>query len=380
MSHIASEMKFLLHLCCSLFAGAVVALAQDRGEPLDPAGYLTKHDVDFDGIGPKVYVLPAPRHVSRRDALAEAYWANADFEAEINRALDMRHFLAEFRHLGNADRLGRWALAGTPDVREWDAMVAREISRENYADACGILHLQAFRSLSTGATNRGLELLLSALQQAQRTGNDADIAAIRYNLANVYLLRDDTEQARAFLEDAHASAVRRADIIEQGNTLVKLALARARAGDHAWAEDNIIHKAIPLFNKSKAHERKAIAWHTLAKIYRSHGKHTEAQWFLIQARELAESHHLRAHLAEIEYLLALSKFSQKNYPIAEPEFIRANELANAEGNEMLQLAIADKLGQIYLAENNLDKAEQALTEYQNLRNFLFPDRQIEIGP
>jgi len=50
----------------------------------------------------------------------------------------------------------------------------------------------------------------------------------------------------------------------------------------------------------------------------------------------------------------------------------------AEGNDMLQLAIADKLGRIYLAENKLDKAKQTLTEYQNLRNFLFPNRQIEI--
>jgi len=368
-------MRVLFYLYCSLFAGAVVALAQDRSDPLDPSGYLKKYHVDFDGVGPKVYLLPAPQHVPPIDLLAESYRAKADFEVEINRALDIQRFLAEFRQMGNADHLDRWTFAGTPDAQQWDAMVAQELGHNNYAGAYAILNLQAFLSLRSGTTlNRSLELLLSALQQAQKTGNEEDIAAIRYNLGNAYLLRGDTEQARAFLEDAHASAVRRADIIEQGNTLVKLAVAQAQAGDHASAEDNIIHKAIPLFNKAKAHERKAIAWHTLAKIYRSYDKHTQAQWFLIQARELAESHNL---LTEIEYLLALSKFSQKNYPIAQREFIRANEMADTEGNEMLQLAIADKLGQIYLAENKLDEAEQTLTAYHNLRNVLFPKRQIE---
>jgi len=366
-------MRFLFYLYCCLFAG--VALAQDGVGPLDPAGYLTKYDVDFDGVGPKVYVLPAPKPAPRRDLLAESYRANADFEVEIIRALDVQHFLAEFRHVGNAHDIGRRCFSGRTDVREWEETAVQEIDRKNYAEACGILHFQAFRSLSNGAMDRGLELLLIALQQAQKTGNDADIATIRYNLGNVYLLRDDPEQARSFLEEAHASAVRRADIIEQGNTLVKLALVQARAGDHASAEDRIIHEAIPLLSKAKAHERKAIAWRSLAKIYRSDHKHTEAQWFLIQARELAKSQSLRA---EIEYLLALSKFSQKNYPIAQREFIRAKEMA--ESNEMLQLAIADKLGQIYLAENKRDKAEQTLTEYQTLRNFLFPNRQIEIGP
>jgi len=371
MSRTAFEMRFLFCLYCGLLT--VAAQGQDRSDPLDPAGYLTKYDVDFDGVGPRVYVLPAPQPAPPRDLLAESYRANVDFEVEINRALDMQHFLAEFRHLGNVADLDRWGFSGTPDLREWDERVAQEIGRKNYASVYGILHLQAFRSLKTGALSRGLELLLAALQQAQETGNDADIAAIRYNLGNAYLLRGDTKQARTFLEEALASAVRRADIIEQGNTIVKLASVQARAGDHASAEDKIIHKAIPLFNKAKAHGRKAVAWRTLAKIYRSDHKHTEAQWFLIQARELAESHHLRA---EIEYLLALSKFSQENYPIAQREFIRANEMA--EGNKMLQLAIADKLGQIYLAEDKRDKAKQALTEYQKLRNALFPDRQIEI--
>jgi len=376
MSHITFEMKFLLYLYCSLFAGAVVALAQDRAEPLDPAGYLTKYDVDFDGVGPEVYVLPTPRHQPKRDLLVESYQAKADFEAEINWALDVQHFLAEFRQVGNADYLDRWVFGGTPDAQQWDTMVAQELGRKNYTGAYSILHLQAFRSLKTGAFDRGLELLLGALQQAQKTRNDADIATIRYNLANLYLLRNNVEQAGAFLADAHASAVRRADIIEQGNTLIKQALVQARAGDYASAEDNIIHRAIPIFNKIEAHDRKVIAWLTLAKIYRSHRLHTEAQWFLLQARELAESHNFRTDLAEIEYLLALSKISQRNYPMAEREFIHANKMADAEGNKMLQLAILDKLGQVYLAENKRDKAQRILTEYQNLRNFLFPKQQI----
>lgn len=45
------------------------------------------------------------------------------------------------------------------------------------------------------------------------------------------------------------------------------------------AELDIIRKAIPLYNKSKAYGDKIIAWQQLAQVYFDQNKFTEAQWF-----------------------------------------------------------------------------------------------------
>ena len=42
--------------------GLLTALSSYAQEsyPKDPAGYITKYDANFDGIGPQIYFLPAP--------------------------------------------------------------------------------------------------------------------------------------------------------------------------------------------------------------------------------------------------------------------------------------------------------------------------------
>jgi len=133
----------------------------------------------------------------------------------------------------------------------------------------------------------------------------------------------------------------------------------------------IIRKAIPLLNKAKAYDQKVDAWVALAKIYQWQNKHTEAQWFLIQARDLAVKRNVTNDLAVIEYMLAFSKQVQKNYTVAEQEFIRADKLAQLEQNKLLQLAIADRLGQVYMERNDIPNAENTLRSYQTLRRELF---------
>src|SRR5690606_12198865 len=118
----------------------------------------------------------------------------------------------------------------------------------------------------------------------------------------------------------------------------------------------------------------------LARIYQLQNKHTEAQWFLIQARDLANSKNFNEELAEIEYMLAFSKFVQKNYNVAKKEFLQADELAKSEENKLLQLAIIDKLGQIYMTQSDFNNAEAALLYYQDLRTELLnKDKKLLIA-
>ena len=86
---------------------------------------------------------------------------------------------------------------------------------------------------------------------------------------------------------------------------------------------------------------------------------------------MALKHNLTADLAEIEYMLAFSKSAQQNFKVAQQEFLNANKLAKSEDNKLLQLAIADRLGQIYMDEDKFAEAQVALDDYLLLRLELF---------
>lgn len=335
----------------------------------DPAGYVNKYDAGFNGVGPKVYVLPAPR--TKAEILADSYAGKVYFQDSIERALDFQQLVEEFKPTSNLSNI-QYLLAPEPQTAlAWNGLIEKEIARENYSAAYGLLHAYAAASLREGAVHQTLGLLESALKNAQKTPNLLDIAIIQYNLGNVYLYDNNILQAGVFQEAFYKNALKQQSVVEQANSLVKIALIQAHDKDYRSAENNIIRKAIPLLNRAKAYDRKIIAWQTLAKIYQFQNKHTEAQWFLIQARTLAQSKNLQNELAEIEYMLASSKFVQKNFKVAQKEFLQADELAKTEDNKLLQLAIVDKLGQIYMTQRDLPKAEDALEDYETLKKELF---------
>ncbi|KGE14866.1 tetratricopeptide repeat protein [Sphingobacterium deserti] len=368
-----SFVKYAIHISSImlLLTVALPAISQEQSVPLDPAGYITKYDTKFNGVGPAVYVLPAPR--TRQELLTDSYAAKVDFQDSIDRALDFQRLLEDFKPTSNFSNIQYLLTPQPSSALAWNTLIQEELKRGNYNTAYGILHAYAAASLRDGSVPQTLGLLQTALQHAQKTTNTVDIAIIQYNLGNLYLFDKNIQQAGFFQEAFYKSAMKQQSIVEQANSLVKIALIQAHDKDYRSAENNIIRKAIPLLNRAKAYDRKIIAWESLAKIYQMQNKHTEAQWFLIQARDLAKSKNYMSELAEIEYMLAFSKFNQQNYRVAQKEFIQANALAETEDNKLLQLAIADKLGQIYMQQLDLNKAEDALERYQNLRLELFKD-------
>ncbi|PRD50706.1 tetratricopeptide repeat-containing protein [Sphingobacterium gobiense] len=356
----------------ALGLGTTYAQMQQIDSPLDPAGYINKYNTDFEGIGPRVYVLPAPR--TREELLTDSYKQKLSFQDSIDRALDLQQLIAEFKTT-RAEMNVRYLLSPMPDTASaWNELVEREVGQGNYNTAYGLLHTYALLSLKEGTISQTLGLLQSALQHAQKTPNATDIAVIQYNLANIYLYDKNIQQAGYFQEAYYNTAVQQKSVIDQANSLLKIALIQAYDQDYRSAENNIIRKAIPLLNRAKAYEQKIIAWQTLARIYQLQNKHTEAQWFLIQARDLANKKNFSRELAEIEYMLASSKFVQKNYNVAKKEFLQAGELAKSEDNKLLQLAIVDKLGQIYITQRDFNNAETALHDYQDLRSEIFGNR------
>lgn len=346
---------------------ATPALAQQK--KLDPSGYILKYDTEFEGIGPKVYLLPAPR--SRTEQLQDSYVEIVGFQDSIQRALQYLRLIEAWKNTSNNANVLQLLTPAPKTTADWNSLVANYTNEENYAMTTGILNEYAKMRILRKETSQAVGVLESALQQAMQQQHTQDIGVIRSNLSSLLVYNKNYMEAGTYEEAYYNQAVTNKSIVDQASSLVKIALIQAYDKDYKSAENNIIRKAVPLFNKAKSYEGKTMAWLILAEIYQMQNKHTEAQWFLIQARELARDKDFKNDLAEIEYMLASSKYIQNNLSISKKELNTAFELAKKEDNRYLQLAIVEKLGRINLQENKIDEAEKQLATYWRIRKELF---------
>ncbi|MBE8722880.1 tetratricopeptide repeat protein [Sphingobacterium pedocola] len=345
------------------------SIAQRKEAVLDPAGFVTKYNTSFAGIGPKVYVLPAPR--TKEEMLRDTFAEILSFQDSIQQAIIYQRLVSDFKSTNNEGLVKTIVNPLPQDELTWNTVIERNIQQENYGIAYGLLNEYANQSLSIEQINRAISLLESALQHANKQQNIHDRGIIQSNLSSLLIYSKKFIEAGNYEEAYYQQAVKDKSIVEQAESLVKIAKIQAQDKDFKSAENTIIRKAIPLFNRSKHYEGKILAWQELASIYQMQNKHTEAQWFLIQARDLAETKKFPNELAEIEYMLASSKFIQKNYSVAKKELDRANNLARKENNKLLQLAIVEKLGRINMIQHNTDDAAENLEHYWALRAELF---------
>jgi tetratricopeptide (TPR) repeat protein len=335
----------------------------------DYTGAIKKYDASFNGIGPEVYFLPPPK--TANEILAENYTEKKSFSKEIARQLLFQRLLLQLKSTNNVGHF-RYLLNPMPATASaWNDAVELQKKSQNWIAGYALANEAALFSIKNDDNSHAIEFLYDALSLSNRTDNKDDIATINMNISNFQLYRGDFVRAEESAQNFHSYAMTSKSYLEQANAWLLIAMARAGQGNFKAAENNIIRSAIPLFNKAKAYEGKIFAWEMLAEIYFKQHKLTEAQWFLLQARDLAKAKKLSSELAEIEYLLAASKQQDGNYKVAVKEFIQAAELASAENNKQLSLAILDKLGEVYLVMKDYPSADQTYKAYLQLKNELY---------
>ncbi|WP_433901907.1 tetratricopeptide repeat protein [Sphingobacterium puteale] len=358
--------RLLTALILTLGMSGKVAAQQ---APKDYTGAIKKYDTSFRGVGPEVYFLPPPK--TENEIIKDNYSDKKGFSKEIARQLLFQRLLLQLKSTNNMGHF-QYLINPVPvDATAWNNIIENQKKSENWIAGYALANEAALFAIKNNDSSNASKFLYDALLLANRTDNKDDIATINLNLSNFQLYHGDFAKAEESAQKYHSHATVSKSYLEQANAWLLIAMARAGQGNFKAAENNIIRSAIPLFNKSKAYEGKIFAWEMLAEIYFKQNKYTQAQWFLLQARDLANAKKLSGELAEIEYLLAASKQKDGNYKVAIKEFIQAAELASNENNKQLSLAILDKLGEVYLALEDYPSADQTYKAYTQLKNELY---------
>lgn len=359
------SIKFILFYILPFLSLSVQAQVQ-KEKTLDPYGYVTKYDTLFNGIGPKVYILPLPRTLA--EEMTDIYKEIAHFQDSIDQGLQYFRLFSTFKktrnyaHIADMVEKNRTAQEYIPLLQQYSSQNTLSYALYNEQAAQYVVE-QNYQSAA--------EALYAALSRAQAQNQAEDVAIIQSNLASLYLLQGRYHEAADLEKNYLKYAEGKKDLAAQAASHTRIALIQAYDKDFRAAENTIIRKALPLFNKSKYYSGKIDGWIILAEIYRNQNKHTEAQWFLIQAKDLANEKNYNEKLPMIEYMLGSSKMIQSNYRVAKQELEKAWDLAESSPNKYLQLAIAEQLGRAHVNLNNFVEAENYLHKYWNLRKDLF---------
>lgn len=363
--NISNYVILLIILCISILQG----YSQSPRSLTDPSGYIQKYDSTFEGVGPTVYFLPEAK--KKIEIMKDEFQTIHYFKDSIQQFSLHLELLNAFENTSNYNAIEHIIMIDSLTLANWPRAVDYQIVAHNEALAIGLLNEFAKQYiLQKNYTNAEL-LLKRASDLAENNRITDNKSVLQSNLSSIYLFNNKFKEANLVEEISYEDAKRSKSITDQGRSLVKLAMIQAYNKDYTLAENTIIRKAIPLFNRAKDYNNKINAWTQLAKIYTLNKKYTEAQWFLIQAQELALQKNITNYNTLIEYMLGYAKFYQDNLQISKQELTKALALAKESGNKYVELSTTQMLGEISLKQNRIDDAETFLNSYWKLRKELF---------
>lgn len=348
--------------------GVIQKASAQKKENL-PERYITDYDTSFTGIGPKVYHLPTPK--TKEELIIEAYSQKTDLSSLITEKLKYKSLFSNLCYISGSAELKHILPENKDDFTQWNEKVNNpNIQESNYLYVPLLIEL-AKAYVKADSLDKATETFHMILARDPDLLPADQKTCIELNVLDIYLYENNLAKAESFLKSMQESSSRIRTQEQNAEIWVREARLWAAKHDFTKAENLIIRRAIPSFNRARAVEKKVWAWIELAKIYQLDNKYTEAQWFLLQARNVSYSHSFNEKLATIEYLLALSKYHQKNYDVAINEFILAEELAKKEDDGIMLLAISDKLGEIFLKQKKYKEAESYLKNYDYFRKQIF---------
>src|SRR5690606_14892923 len=165
------------------------SLPQDT---LDPYGFVNKYDTKFNGIGPRVYILPLPRTL--KEEMIDTYKEIQNFQDSIYIGFQQQRLISTFKNTSNS-LIVQNILPEITSSSDAQKLLQRYIDQKNHSVVYGLYNNIANHYLQQQNENKALEALQLALTHVQLTNNIQDLAIIQSNLATTYILTDEFDEA-----------------------------------------------------------------------------------------------------------------------------------------------------------------------------------------
>jgi tetratricopeptide (TPR) repeat protein len=225
----------------------------------------------------------------------------------------------------------------------------------------------AIHSAKQGDNDKSVLFFKEALTIAEALKDKPAMANISQNLSAIYKTQEKYPEALVY---AHLnlelnSSLMRAN--QAGDGYLRIASIKTLQNKYRDAEYYILRKAFPLYRRMGNKTGRMMCFQTLAEMYQSQKKFSEAKWFYVQAGIMADK--LNNSAAKVQYVfnLASIKNIQGDVQQALTDYKQAEELAKANRFTSLLIDIKSCLGDIYKKAGNYAFAGTAINEYNELK-------------
>lgn len=347
---------------------------QSVGE-VDFSGTIGKYDTSFDGVGPRVYFLPPP--ATKEEQISDRYEAKIAESEVVREYLDNLKYTIRLNDVGNINGTLAQMESQLDDKTSMEGLVLKEIAkqtaRNNVDMVANLENYLAKEYLSIGNVKEAIIFFETALYAKSSLGKREDVDLLTHNLAIGYEYLQNLGRAEALHRELHGRAVAARNNAQQAQSLANLALIKAKRGNYQEAEHDLIRTVIPMVRRANNSRGQVAALITLAEVYNLQNRYPEAQWFLVQAKQIALQQGFDTVMPEIIFNLAENKKEAGNPRVAIQEYEEADDLVKDQSDRLfgMQLAIQDALGDLYHQSGNYEQAATALSRYDALKNRFF---------
>lgn len=330
----------------------------------------TRYNESFEGIGPKVYILPPPK--TEEEILTEKYAIKKQNQHQLDSLLVNLNLKKELRKINSLSPGSSFkdSLATEKEEARLITIINyyKKEGNENYiSDWQNNLAIFYFIS---GEYQKATTLFLESLRIKKQLGLIEDQFIISTNLALLEAELGNNINAIALYDQLLEDAKKAKNINNQASSYLAMAKLEAKSGNFIAAHNLIIKKSIPLLHRIKNYSGVVIALNELAYFKEMQESDIEAKWLYLQAIDVATKNGNERGLAISFFNLAQLKNRIGDDSLAISDYLISKELAVKNNMDDLLVEIEDGLGDAYLKLNDYKAAALALIEYQSLKTSL----------
>lgn len=353
-----------------------LAFAQDYESNSKSVETPSKYNKNFEGIGPKVYLLPPPK--TEGEILIEKYATKKQNQYQLDSLLVNLNLKKELKRIHTLvpNYSSKDSLATEHEEAQLIAIInyyKKEGNKNYISDWQNNLAIFYFIS---GNYDKAKFHFSESLRIKTELGLIDDQFIILTNIALLEVEIGNNEKALALYDQLLEESKKAKNINNQTTIYLAMAKLEAKLGNFVAAHNLIIKKSVPLLHRAKNYSGVVIALNELASIKEIQKSDIEAKWIYLQAIDVGQKHKDEIGLAISFFNLARLKNRIGDDSLAISDYLASKELAIKNNMEDLLVEIQDGLGDVYLKMNDYKAAALALNEYQSFKTNLLNQHLI----
>ncbi|RXF71847.1 tetratricopeptide repeat protein [Arcticibacter tournemirensis] len=221
-----------------------------------------------------------------------------------------------------------------------------------------------------GESDKAIQYFKEALILKERLNDKPGMIKIAENMAAIYQIAGKYDKAAIQNEYYIQLSLAQKKTAQAAEGYLSLAENKLLQNKYTESEYCILKKALPMFTRTGNKAGRLKSFESLARIYYTQNRLSEAKWFYIQAQTLATKLNNKEAMLSSLIHLAQIKSALGEHEMALNDYREAELLALRNNFPVKLVQIKAEIGEVYSQMGNYLAAGSALDEYSKLREDL----------